>query len=148
MTGHNPWAQQWREWLNNVVGSLGRLDGASGLEFCESFVIELGDELRKHGPETQTVAELLVAEVVAVFQKAAAGAYLDKDRPRAEVEQLLRNGLEHVLQTSGGWVDRSLSAEEVAGRQAQLEIEIEASNAQVAESLPKSGRPDPDTGFR
>ena len=101
-----------------------------------------------HRPETQTVAELLVTEVVAVFQKAAAGAYLDKDRPRAEVEQLLRNGLEHVLHTSEGWVDRSLSAEEVAGRQAQLEIEIEASNVQVAESLPESGRPDPDTEFR
>lgn len=52
-----------------------------------------------HRPETQTVAELLVAEVVAVFQKAAAGAYLDKDRPRAEVEQLLRDGLEHVGST-------------------------------------------------
>jgi len=80
MTGHSE-AQQWREWLCSVVGSLGRLDGESGLEFCESGAMELGDEIREHPAETQTVAELLVAEVVAEFQKASAEAYLDKQRP-------------------------------------------------------------------
>ena len=84
------------------MGSLGRLDGESALEFCESFALTLDDRLRRHAPESQTVAELLVAEVVAAFQKAAAEAYLDTRRRRAEIEQLLRVGLDRVTVKSRG----------------------------------------------
>jgi len=55
-------ARRWREWLRSVVDSLCRLEGESGLEFCESAALIIGQELKEHQPAAKTVAELIVAE--------------------------------------------------------------------------------------
>ena len=55
MTGLNSDAQRWRDWIRGVVDSLGRLDGESGLEFCESAGLVLARELQQRQLETQTV---------------------------------------------------------------------------------------------
>jgi Apea-like HEPN len=133
-------AGRWREWLRSVVDSLRRLEGESGLEFCESAALIVGQELKEHQPAAKTVAELIVAGAVAAFQSAGAEAYVDLARPRAEIEQVLRDRLEGVYRESESWVADGLSEGEIAGKLASYEVEIERSNAQVAEAVPEAKR--------
>lgn len=140
MAGSDSGAQRWREWLRSVVDSLSRLDGESGLEFSESVALIVGQELKQHQPKAQTVAELIVAGTVAAFQSAAAEAYVDLQRPRSEIEQGLRDRLEAVYCESESWVSAGLSEGEVSGKLASYELEIERSNARVAEAVPEMKR--------
>jgi hypothetical protein len=140
MTGSGSDAQRWREWLCGVVDSLGSLDGESGMEFSESAALILARELKQHQPETQTVSELIVAGVIVAFQLAAAEAYVGLERPRSEIEQVLRDGLEDVYRQSESWTADGLSDEEIASKLTTYQVEIERSNARVAEAVPEGRR--------
>src|ERR1035441_8116821 len=114
MTGLDPDAQRWREWIRSRVDSLFSLDGESALEFVESAALALADELKRRQPEPQTVSELIMAGFLAAFQEAAADAYIDVQRPRSEIEQILHDRLEDLYRESEPWAVDGLSDEEAA----------------------------------
>jgi hypothetical protein len=140
MTGLDPDAQRWREWIRSRVDSLFSLDGESALEFVESAALALADELKRRQPEPQTASELIMAGFLAAFQEAAAEAYIDVQRPRSEIEQILRNRLEDLYRESEPWAVNGLSHEEVATKRDAYEKEIERSNAKASDSVPEARR--------
>jgi hypothetical protein len=67
MAGSGADARRWREWLRGVLDSLGRLDGESGLEFCESAALIVRQELKENQPVAETIADLMVVGTVAAL---------------------------------------------------------------------------------
>jgi hypothetical protein len=140
MTGSESDVQRWRTWIRQFTDSLPRVDGESGLEFFESAGRNCAAELKQRQPETGTVSELIVAGLLVALQMTGAEAYVDLQRPRDEIEQILRDALEDVYQQSESWTADGLTDDERAAKLAAYEVEIQQSNARVAEAVPEIRR--------
>jgi hypothetical protein len=133
-------AARWREWVSDVAESLVRIDGEAGLEFCEGAGLLIVDELKNQQPESGTVSELIVIAVMAKLQQTCVEAYIDLKRPRSEIEEVLRVGLQELYREAGSWVNDGLNDDQIAAQQAAYEVEIERSNAVAAQAMPEARR--------
>jgi Apea-like HEPN len=133
--------RHWRDWLRSFIDSFESLDGESGLEFCESAGMALGTELKAQEPISQPSAEVVVAGILSAFLEASANAYVNLDRPREEIEQILRDELELIYdEQTCRWLNEPLDEEQMVARRAEFESRIEQNNAKVAESMPEARR--------
>lgn len=108
------------------------------MEFSESVALTLASELKERQPETGTAAELLVTGFLAALQVAGAEAYIDLRKPRSDIEEGFRERLEALYLESSRWVGGDLTDEQLAGKLASYQVEIERSNARVTEAVPES----------
>ncbi|KAA0094709.1 hypothetical protein CIW49_24485 [Mycolicibacterium sp. P1-18] len=126
--------------MSDVAESLVRVDGETGLEFCQGAGLLIVDELKNRQAETGTVSELIVMAVMAKLQQTCAEAYLDLKRPRSEIEGVLRAGLRELHRQAESWVNDGLNDDQIAAQQAAYEVEIERSNAVAARAVPEARR--------
>jgi hypothetical protein len=134
-------SRRWRDWLRRFIDSIGSLDGESGLEFCESAGRVLGTELKATQPISGSLSEMIVAGILDAFAAASAAAYLDLDRPREAIEQVLRNKLEVVHGQADEWLNKHPpNEEEIVAKLAEFQLGIEQSKAKVADSIPPARR--------
>jgi hypothetical protein len=138
VTDSEPEVQRWRTWILEYADSLPRLDGESGLEFCESAALVFGHELEEHLPEASTVAELVAAGIALAFQAASAEAYVDMHRPRVEIEQILRDGLDEIHRDSEAWASGGLNDDAFTAMSAIYEQKMEQLKAKVSDAIPEA----------
>ena len=132
--------RHWRDWLRSFIDSFESLDGESGLEFCESAGMALGTELKAQEPISQPSAEAVVAGILSAFLEASAAAYIDQDRAREEIEQILRDELELIYEQTDRWLIEPLDEEQMVAKRAEFESKIKQNNAKAAESMPEPRR--------
>ncbi|PXX09249.1 hypothetical protein C8E89_106176 [Mycolicibacterium moriokaense] len=137
MTGLEPEVQRWRTWLTGYADSLPKLDGESGLEFCESATLVFANELKDHVPEMDTVAELIVVGIGIAVRAAGAEAYVDVHRPRADIEHILRDGLDEIYRDSETWTSGDLRDDAYAATREIYEQTLEHQKAKVAGAIPE-----------